>query len=384
MMNISVGQSRPGKFAMARCNDMTREIKLSVISRSSSKQAFTLVELLVVLAVITVGLAVLVPFIQQHIESDRRSRCLNNAHQIGLAIQNYASTYNNALPPSARTYNKSPTEKSVGGYSFLVVISPFMDCITLKSRGLPTTIPGGDIDAAMSGNKAFSDAMNESWLKITCPANTNAKYQNPAASPPQFALTNYKAMGATTRDSLLMASNPAGKPPYGTAAMHPDGAMFPSDKNLPMSALADGTSNTILVMETIDDTNSRWMVGSECTLVGLPQESSPTGEKPKAPYVYFTPPGYSETRTGKRDWTWHCDVRTFLSYDFGPSGADAGKYEDPGWAKGPPAYGPSSMHPGVVITGMCDGSVIALSKQCNAAYLFFLVTKNNNDPLDGP
>ena len=66
-------------------------------------------------------------------------------------------------------------------------------------------------------------------------------------------------------------------------------------------------------------------------------------------------------------------------YDFSPGGADEGKYEDPGWAKGPPAYGPSSMHPGVVIIGVCDGCVMAISRRCDAANLFFLITKNNND-----
>ena len=68
-------------------------------------------------------------------------------------------------------------------------------------------------------------------------------------------------------------------------------------------------------------------------------------------------------------------------FDFNPSGLDAGKYEDPGWAKGPPAYGPSSMHPGVVVVGFCDGSVTALNKRCDTALFFFLITKSNSDPM---
>ena len=95
-----------------------------------------------------------------------------------------------------------------------------------------------------------------------------------------------------------MAANPALSPPYGTAKMHPDGVLNPSDKNLPMDDLKDGTSHTILAMETMDDTNSRWMVGAECTLVGLPQASSPTGEKPlghKDKGEFFAPPGFDNT-----------------------------------------------------------------------------------------
>ncbi|MGO9108662.1 MAG: hypothetical protein ACLP9L_05460 [Thermoguttaceae bacterium] len=60
------------------------------------------------------------------------------------------------------------------------------------------------------------------------------------------------------------------------------------------------------------------------------------------------------------------------------------KYEDPGFAKTPPAYGPSSAHPEVVICGMGDGSTLAISKQIDAANLFFLITKSNEDPSYAP
>ena len=46
-----------------------------------------------------------------------------------------------------------------------------------------------------------------------------------------------------------------------------------------------------------------------------------------------------------------------------------------------PDYGPSSAHPAVVVAGMGDGSVQALSKRTDAANLFFLITKNNSDPF---
>jgi len=77
-------------------------------------------------------------------------------------------------------------------------------------------------------------------------------------------------------------------------------------------------------------------------------------------------------------------LRTFLSYDFSPGGADAGKYEDPGFAKTPPAYGPSSAHPAIVVCGMGDGSVQALSNRVDAANLFFLITKSGSDPFYMP
>ena len=138
-----------------------------------------------------------------------------------------------------------------------------------------------------------------------------------------------------------------------------------------------------MTIETMDETASRWTVGKEATLVGLPQKSSPTGEKPQAPYPYFPPPGYDNT-WGEDSGVTRAGVRTFLSYDFSPTGAEAGKYEDAGFAKTPPSYGPSSPHPGVVIAGMGDGSVRALSKRIDAANLFFLITKNGADPFNLP
>ena len=72
--------------------------------------------------------------------------------------------------------------------------------------------------------------------------------------------------------------------------------------------------------------------------------------------TFFAPPGFDSTWGGNSGVT-KAGLRTFLSYDFSPTGADAGKYEDPGFAQTPPAYGPSSMHPDVVVCGMGDGSV---------------------------
>jgi prepilin-type N-terminal cleavage/methylation domain-containing protein len=59
---------------------------------------FTLVELLVVIAIIGVLVALLLPAIQAARESARRSACVNNVHQIGIAALNF-ETANKRLPP---------------------------------------------------------------------------------------------------------------------------------------------------------------------------------------------------------------------------------------------------------------------------------------------
>ena len=67
-------------------------------SRKAGRQAFTLVELLVVIAVIGMLVSMLLPAVQMARESARSVDCRNRLKQIGIAVHHYANVHSGIMP----------------------------------------------------------------------------------------------------------------------------------------------------------------------------------------------------------------------------------------------------------------------------------------------
>jgi len=90
-------------------------------------RGFTLIELLVVIAIIAVLIALLLPAIQASREAARRSQCINNLMQVGLALQSYESSYE-VLPPGVVNPTGPIRNVAIGyHYSWMAQFLPFVE-----------------------------------------------------------------------------------------------------------------------------------------------------------------------------------------------------------------------------------------------------------------
>jgi prepilin-type N-terminal cleavage/methylation domain-containing protein/prepilin-type processing-associated H-X9-DG protein len=90
------------------------------------RSAFSLIELLVVMAIIGILVALMLPAVQKVRESASRLKCQNNLKQIGLALQNY-HVASQAFPPGYQT-QVAPDNSDLGpGWGWAASLLPYME-----------------------------------------------------------------------------------------------------------------------------------------------------------------------------------------------------------------------------------------------------------------
>lgn len=219
--------------------------------------AFTLVELLVVLAIIGVLLALLMSAVQRVREAAARAQCLNNLHQLALAMQNYHDSQGR-FPPGQflGPYGKGPNSYS---WSWLARLLPYVEQDNLYRQGtIPNqTLQGSDI-AAWEIKLFLCPSDGSSWSGPRTDAGN--LYGFPVGQ------SNYKGVSGANWGEDSSTGSPVidtywrnrGANGSYDGLDNGDGIMFRSDYRvtLRITNITDGSSNTFMLGEDIPALNA--------------------------------------------------------------------------------------------------------------------------------
>jgi prepilin-type N-terminal cleavage/methylation domain-containing protein/prepilin-type processing-associated H-X9-DG protein len=252
-------------------------------SNVSRRSGFTLIEQLVVIAIIAVLIGLLLPAVQKVREAANRLTCTNNLKQLGLALHNYHSTYRK-LPAAytlLRVPDPDPNAMFAGrrvGLSMFANLLPYIEQDNLY-RQLNSNVsefntvnipPNGPHSGA---NTAYATVV-QTYL---CPSNSapaTLDYYNACwgpygdgggaacfpgggtgsnLNPPPgqiWARTDYFPI-AGIHNALIDALGLRSQYPGDTQMMGTiNDPQFPNGGPFPLTAIIDGTSNTILISES--------------------------------------------------------------------------------------------------------------------------------------
>ncbi len=308
------------------------------------RKGFTLVELLVVIAIIGILIAMLLPAVQSVREAARRTTCMNNLRQFGLAMHNYESSFM-AFPESR------PFDNGGNRMSWCILVLDFIE------QGNLAAIYDRNVRWNTGSNVTAGQTVIPTFV---CPSSPPGTVRLPAAGT--GSAVDGHVMGPS--DYLVMHRvrhrffNANGLiNPLGTADH--DGVLVP-DAKTPITRIHDGTSHTILFMEDAGRPNWYVLGAEQGTLLPRPEG-----------FGWTDPDGGAGSMDGTNQITGAIN---------GGSGMGKGIMNVNNDSE------PFSFHPGGMAVSIADGSVNFIRQDIDAATFVALLTPRGGEvnSLDFP
>jgi prepilin-type N-terminal cleavage/methylation domain-containing protein/prepilin-type processing-associated H-X9-DG protein len=212
------------------------------------RRGLTMIELLVVMAIIGILIGLLVPAVQQAREAARRMVCRNNLKQLGLAAHNYHDSHKTFPPGALGPLPPLPQYAGHKSHGLGPYLLPYVDQQPLADR-YDWNVPWFDIV-----NQPVVNTPLSIWQ---CPSAPGGRIQDGMADtvmpPPQekfpdtAAPGDYAGMGTVHKDLV-----PTGliDTPGGTRDERGNyEGVFPINASRGIAHITDGTSSTILFAE---------------------------------------------------------------------------------------------------------------------------------------
>jgi prepilin-type N-terminal cleavage/methylation domain-containing protein len=326
------------------------------------RNGFTLVELLVVIAIIGVLVALLLPAIQAAREAARRTQCLNQIRQLGIASHNYHDTVKQF--PAAGSEVVVGSAKKATGMSWLALILPYIENANLKTlvnQGAHWSDPSNDM-AEQTPVASFNCPTTGNELSVFVAESGNT------AVYVEFTNLRSHYVGIMGAKSTCDANNASTRfPETGyTMALRNDGTgdvsgglanngIIAFNGKVNIKDVSDGTTNTVMIGEC------GWQAGPTRTwIVGTLDQNS------YSLTAAGTPQGHGWIYNAKNVmWPMHTAYREKPGEPYS------------GYLSNDISLG--SMHQGGAQVGMGDGSATFLAEDIELNVLKALATRANDD-----
>ena len=343
------------------------------------RKGFTLIELLVVISIIGVLVSLLLPAVQSAREAARRSQCVNNLKQLGLAYHGYADGNGGMLPPSMIddpwNGNLPQTE------SLPARLLPFMEQSVIYNainwnipgRGGPSGPSGGSFGGLWDAIQAT--ALTNEIKSFLCPSDPNPGALDNIGwgQGKRIGVNNYPHNIGTNRRLNNWRMNGTGY-----IASTWDGALKPT---VSLQTFQDGTSNTALMSEWVKGKTSMDQDGLHMVYKAGFNSDAYSGQQ----YADWLQAQACQNKGMTRDWDWKGEwwiegCKQVYSHTQTPN-RRACNYADVGvdGRASISMMGASAMHPGGVNIMFADGSVKFIKNAINYKTYYAIATPNGGE-----